>query len=412
MPETTSFHNILLPRRYSYGAQGGPAFNTTVLVSQSGVEQRNVNWLNTRAKYDLTFSVQEIEDLQELLAFYRVRRGRAYSFRFWDPMDYLFPPPATVFLLGVSMDFTSGTPDTIRWNGGSWAASGIRIGHVMTFSSTINNNGHFYVTGFQANASGVIDTIEVAGFPATTELSATTNVVGGNGQFDIPVGDGSRTLYQIVKRYHSGPLTDEGPNVYERNITKLVRTADKQGSVEGILTIGVSLTTSRTAADTEVIVDFDTGLVDLSLSELGSHEMTIGAITKANPAVVTVSHDMTPVTGDTTRGLVNGETIWIKDCLGMTQANNKRYAVRNIAYGGSTTFELENLNGNSTNSTLWGVYAGFGKATKILQGAEAVRFGDSAEFDVHVRFDTDLMDVEAEYFDAANWRAITLVEIP
>jgi hypothetical protein len=421
MPATISFDNIQLPRRYSYGAVGGPRFNTTVLVAMGGVEQRNVNWLETRAKYDLTYAVQEVDDLQELLTFFRCRLGRARSFRFWDPMDYQLPLVRINLQFTQPLTFTSGTPDTVtRDDGVSWLTSGpnggFRIGDLVAFSGTVSNNVQCYITGYVANALGVIDTIEVGGEALSNETDPTVIILSAASNFVVPVGDGSTTTYQVAKRYHNGPETGAGPNVFTREISKLVRDSEKQGSSDTRLTIGGSVAPAlaRNVADTEVIVDFDLGQVDLSLVELTNDEMTITAITKANPAVVTVDHDMEPTLalGDTTRGLVNGETVWIKNVTGMTEINNTRFAVRNIAYGASTTFELESIDGTALNSSGFTVYTGpSGEATKILQVGEPIRMGDSAEFDVHTRFDVDLMEVEAEYFNAANWNTITLVEI-
>lgn len=76
------------PVNVSEGSKGGPGFNTTVFTSQSGFEQRNSNWANSRAQYDVSYGIRDKVDLDAVLAFFFVMRGRATGFRFKDWGDY------------------------------------------------------------------------------------------------------------------------------------------------------------------------------------------------------------------------------------------------------------------------------------------------------------------------------------
>ena len=58
---------------------------------------------------------------------------------------------------------------------------------------------------------------------------------------------------------------------------------------------------------------------------------TVTAITKANPAVVTVS----------SHGYSNGDHIWLNDVGGMTEVNARRYTIANVT---TNTFELSGVN--------------------------------------------------------------------
>lgn len=82
------FHEVRLPVGISYGAVGGPKFKTTVATFDSGEEIRNVDWENARAEYDVAYAIQRGASKDDLLAFFRARRGRAYGFRFRDWTDY------------------------------------------------------------------------------------------------------------------------------------------------------------------------------------------------------------------------------------------------------------------------------------------------------------------------------------
>ena len=86
-PDMAAFHDVRFPLELGYGAAGGPAFSTQVVVTGSGAEQRNAEWSDARQEYDAGLGIRSEADLQELLAFFRARRGQAHGFRFQDPLD-------------------------------------------------------------------------------------------------------------------------------------------------------------------------------------------------------------------------------------------------------------------------------------------------------------------------------------
>jgi uncharacterized protein (TIGR02217 family) len=83
-----SFHDVLFPANISYGSAGGPKFKTTIFTANSGYEQRNIDWSNTRAEYDVSHGIKNQDQMEELTAFFYARRGRAYGFRFKDWNDF------------------------------------------------------------------------------------------------------------------------------------------------------------------------------------------------------------------------------------------------------------------------------------------------------------------------------------
>ena len=77
----TSFHEVRFPDNIAYGATGGPEFATTVVATGSGHEKRNVNWSEARGRWDVASGLKKQAQIDELIAFFRARRGRAYGFR-------------------------------------------------------------------------------------------------------------------------------------------------------------------------------------------------------------------------------------------------------------------------------------------------------------------------------------------
>ena len=82
------FHDVRFPLQLGFGASGGPAFSTQIVVTGSGHEQRNSQWSDALVHYDAGVGIRSEADLAVLLGFFRARRGQAHGFRFRDPIDH------------------------------------------------------------------------------------------------------------------------------------------------------------------------------------------------------------------------------------------------------------------------------------------------------------------------------------
>lgn len=83
-----NFREIQFPSDIAYGATGGPEFFTDIVTSSSGFEQRNLNWVQARCRYNLAPAIKNKDQLDILLSFFRLCHGRAIGFRFKDWADY------------------------------------------------------------------------------------------------------------------------------------------------------------------------------------------------------------------------------------------------------------------------------------------------------------------------------------
>lgn len=83
-----SFVETRFPDDISYGSSGGPEYATDVVATESGYEQRNINWEAARARYNVAHGVKTQAQLDALIAFFRARKGRAVGFRFKDWADF------------------------------------------------------------------------------------------------------------------------------------------------------------------------------------------------------------------------------------------------------------------------------------------------------------------------------------
>jgi uncharacterized protein (TIGR02217 family) len=84
----TGFHDVRFPDAVARGATGGPEYSTDIVSVASGYEQRNQNWQLARGRWDISTGIRTREQMAEVIAFFRARKGRALGFRFKDWSDF------------------------------------------------------------------------------------------------------------------------------------------------------------------------------------------------------------------------------------------------------------------------------------------------------------------------------------
>lgn len=117
-----AFVEVRFPTDIAYGSAGGPEYSTDIVITHSGHEQRNSNWSQARARYNIAHGVKTQAQLDALIAFFRARKGRADGFRFKDWTDH----KATGQLIGTGdgervsfqlvKSYDSGSSTATRWS--------------------------------------------------------------------------------------------------------------------------------------------------------------------------------------------------------------------------------------------------------------------------------------------------------
>ena len=82
-----AFDDILYPFPLGRSTAVAPEFSTSVTVTASGHERRNSLWSDARMHFDVGPGIRSENELSELIAFFRARRGAARGFRISDPFD-------------------------------------------------------------------------------------------------------------------------------------------------------------------------------------------------------------------------------------------------------------------------------------------------------------------------------------
>lgn len=185
-----AFMDIRFPENISYGSSGGPGFSTTVFTSASGGEQRTGLWEQSRAKYNAAHGIKDKADMDEIIAFFMVVRGRLVGFRYKDWADYQLVAQQ----IGVG-DGTLAAFQLIKtYNFGGFT-------HTRTIIKPVLNT----ISGVTVNA-----------VPKTAGVDYTLNVNTGVLTFTSPPGAGHAVVvgaceYDVPCRFD----TDDLPVVHE-----------------------------------------------------------------------------------------------------------------------------------------------------------------------------------------------------
>ncbi len=83
-----AFHEVQFPTDIAYGSVGGPGFNTNVIVTDSGAEERIARWSDARHRYNAAYGIRTHDQLNAVKVFYYARSGVANGFRYKDFHDF------------------------------------------------------------------------------------------------------------------------------------------------------------------------------------------------------------------------------------------------------------------------------------------------------------------------------------
>jgi uncharacterized protein (TIGR02217 family) len=145
-----------------------------VVATGSGHEKRNVNWSEARGRWDVASGLKKQAQIDQLIAFFRARRGNAYGFRFKDWTDY----KATGQLLGTGDDALTKFQLVKQYPSGS-------VIEVRTITKPVAGTVKVYLDGTpQLSGWSVETTIGLVTFNTPPALGVE---VTADFEFDVPV---------------------------------------------------------------------------------------------------------------------------------------------------------------------------------------------------------------------------------
>ena len=188
-----AFVEVQFPNDISYGSSGGPEYATDIVASVSGYEQRNINWEQARARFNVAHGVKTKAQLDALIAFFRARKGRAHGFRFKDWTDY----QATNETLGTGNGTQTQFQLVKRYASGS-------VTELRTIVKPVAGTVQIYKSGvLQTSGLSVDTTTGVVTFTAAPTIG---QVVTANFQFDVPVRFDTDAIQTSVASFQAGEV--------------------------------------------------------------------------------------------------------------------------------------------------------------------------------------------------------------
>lgn len=169
-----AFVEVQFPVDIAYGSSGGPEYATDIVASQSGYEQRNVNWEQARARYNVAHGVKTKAQLDALIAFFRARKGRAHGFRFKDWTDY----QATTEALGTGDGVTTQFQLVKRYVSGA-------VTELRTITKPVSGTVQIYKNAVLQSSGVSVNT--TTGVVTFTSPPAIGQAITATYQFDVPV---------------------------------------------------------------------------------------------------------------------------------------------------------------------------------------------------------------------------------
>lgn len=202
-----SFDEVRFPPTISFGAIGGPRFNTSIVEIYSGYEKRNKNWIDARAEYSVAHDIKSQSELDILVNFFRARAGKARGFRFRDWVDYKLQSQqigigtSALTQFQIIKTYTSGSVTDTRniskvvSQSDSDNISLAQANPVTNWSVLINGVLKTETTDYTVNRNtGVITFL-------TAPTTGHTIVV--NGEFDVPVRFDTDTMAATLDYHNS-----------------------------------------------------------------------------------------------------------------------------------------------------------------------------------------------------------------
>lgn len=190
-----AFVEIRFPVDISFGSSGGPEYSTDIVVTQSGHEQRNVNWSQARARYNVAHGVKTQAQLDALIAFFRARKGKANGFRFKDWIDYQV----------AAQSLGQGNASNKSFQLKKTYVSGA-VTETRDISKPVAGTVRIYLAGVLQNSGWTVDT--PTGVVTFTAAPGNGVEVTADFEFDVPIRFDTDRLSASLDSYGSHSWND------------------------------------------------------------------------------------------------------------------------------------------------------------------------------------------------------------
>ncbi len=149
-------------------------FNTSITTTQGGFEQRNINWLKSLGRWDVSTGIKNKSDMDAVIAFFRARFGKAYGFRFKDWSDFQ--------AVGQNIGTGNGSQTTFQLTKTYTSGSN---SYIRDIKKPVSGTATIYLNSILQSSGFTVD--HTTGIVTFTVAPGAGVVVSADYDFDVPV---------------------------------------------------------------------------------------------------------------------------------------------------------------------------------------------------------------------------------
>lgn len=198
-----AFHEVRFPDNISRGARGGPERRTQIVELESGDEERNASWANSRRRYDVAYGIRRSDDLAAVVAFFEARNGRLHGFRYKDWADYKSALPSQA-ITATDQQIGTGTGSQQAFQLAKRYTSGAQT-WVRTIAKPVAGTVRVALGMAEQLSGWTVDT--TTGVITFTTAPANGVIIRAGFEFDVPVRFDSDTLDVTLDFERLGSIT-------------------------------------------------------------------------------------------------------------------------------------------------------------------------------------------------------------
>ncbi len=180
-----SFHEVQFPVDISYGSVGGPGFNTGIVETDSGNEERVQRWAGSgRRKYNAAYGVKDMPTLATLISFHIARQGATNGFRYKDFFDFTTASDHQSAITSVDVDIGVGTGSQTQFQLIKKYTSG-PVTRTRNITKPVSGTTKVALDDVEQSSGFSVST--TTGIVTFTTPPANGVVVSAGCEFDVPV---------------------------------------------------------------------------------------------------------------------------------------------------------------------------------------------------------------------------------
>jgi len=203
-----SFHDVRFPTDVSYGSFGGPTFNTSVIETDSGVEERVSRRNDPRYVFNAAYGIKKPSQTTAVRDFYIARKGPANGFRYKDWSEYhsnsadgghSSAPGVRDQLLGTGDGTTTAFQLVKVYSSGPTSYS-------RRITKPVLDSTRVWVNGVELTAGTQFTVDTSTGVVTCSSAPASGHAVEASFEFDVPVRFVEDDLLTRLNSYGDGSI--------------------------------------------------------------------------------------------------------------------------------------------------------------------------------------------------------------